>query len=53
MKEKGWSVKSKVIDVNDYAEVQNIFENHKIDIVVNAAGQARHSPASRDQFGRL
>ena len=45
MKDKGWSVKSKVIDVNDYTEVQNIFENHKIDIVVNAAGQARHSPA--------
>ena len=45
MKEEGWSVKSKVIDVNNYAEVQNIFENHKIDIVVNAAGQARHSPA--------
>ena len=50
MKEEGWSVKSKVIDVNNYAEVQNIFENHKIDIVVNAAGQARHSPAIETNF---
>ena len=33
------------MDINHHSEIQNIFEKHKIDIVVNAAGQARHSPA--------
>tara|TARA_B100000123_G_scaffold244306_1_gene199580 strand:- start:500 stop:1264 length:765 start_codon:yes stop_codon:yes gene_type:complete len=45
LKEKGWKVKSQVMDVNHHSEIQNIFETNKIDIVVNAAGQARHSPA--------
>ena len=45
LKENGWKVKSQVMDVNHHSEIQNIFEKHKIDIVVNAAGQARHSPA--------
>jgi 2-deoxy-D-gluconate 3-dehydrogenase len=45
LKEKGWKVKSQVMDVNHHSEIQNIFKKHKIDIVVNAAGQARHSPA--------
>jgi 2-deoxy-D-gluconate 3-dehydrogenase len=38
-------VTSAVVDINDHSEVQNIFANHEIDIVVNAAGQARHSAA--------
>ena len=45
LKENGWKVKSQVMDVNHHSEIQNIFETNKIDIVVNAAGQARHSPA--------
>jgi len=45
LKENGWKVKSEVADINHHAEIQSIFEKHKIDIVVNAAGQARHSPA--------
>jgi len=38
-------VTSAVVDINDHSAVQNIFANHEIDIVVNAAGQARHSAA--------
>ena len=45
LKENGWNVKSTVVDINDHSKIENIFQNHKIDIVVNAAGQARHSPA--------
>ena len=45
LKEKNWAVTSAVVDINDHSEVQNIFANHEIDIVVNAAGQARHSAA--------
>ena len=45
LKENGWKVRSEIVDVNHHSEIQNIFEKHKIDIVVNAAGQARHSPA--------
>jgi 2-deoxy-D-gluconate 3-dehydrogenase len=45
LKEKNWTVTSAVVDINDHSAVQNIFANHEIDIVVNAAGQARHSAA--------
>ena len=45
LKENGWKVKSEIVDINHHSEIENIFEKHKIDIVVNAAGQARHSPA--------
>ena len=45
LKEKNWAVTSAVVDINDHSAVQNIFANHEIDIVVNAAGQARHSAA--------
>ena len=45
LKENGWKVTSEIVDINHHSEIQNIFEKHKIDIVVNAAGQARHSPA--------
>jgi 2-deoxy-D-gluconate 3-dehydrogenase len=45
LKEKNWAVTSAVVDINDHSAVQNIFANHDIDIVVNAAGQARHSAA--------
>ena len=45
LKENGWKVTSEIADINHHSEIQNIFEKHKIDIVVNAAGQARHSPA--------
>ena len=45
MKENGWKVRSEIVDINHHSEIENIFEKHKIDIVVNAAGQARHSPA--------
>ena len=45
LKENGWIVTSKVVDINDHSEIENIFSKCKIDIVVNAAGQARHSPA--------
>jgi len=45
LKDKGWKVISKVADINQHSKIQNIFKKHKIDIVVNAAGQARHSPA--------
>ena len=44
-KEKDWAVTSAVVDINDHSALQNIFANHEIDIVVNAAGQARHSAA--------
>ena len=45
LKENGWKVTSEVADINQHSKIQNIFKKHKIDIVVNAAGQARHSPA--------
>ena len=45
LRENGSAVTSAVIDINDHSAVQNIFANHEIDIVVNAAGQARHSAA--------
>ena len=45
LKENGWNVRSEIVDINHHSEIENIFEKHKIDIVVNAAGQARHSPA--------
>ena len=45
LKANGWQVTSEVADINQHSKIQNIFEKHKIDIVVNAAGQARHSPA--------
>ena len=45
LKEKNWAVTSAVVDINDHSAVQNIFTSHEIDIVVNAAGQARHSAA--------
>ena len=45
LRENGWKVTSEIADINHHSEIRNIFEKHKIDIVVNAAGQARHSPA--------
>ena len=45
LKENGWNVRSEIVDINHHSKIENIFEKHKIDIVVNAAGQARHSPA--------
>jgi 2-deoxy-D-gluconate 3-dehydrogenase len=42
---KGWTAKAFVLDVTDQAEVTDLFSKNKIDIVVNSAGLARHSPA--------
>ena len=42
---KGWKADAFVLDVTDQLEVTNLFSKNKIDIVVNSAGLARHSPA--------
>ena len=42
---KGWKADAFVLDVTDQLKVTNLFSKNKIDIVVNSAGLARHSPA--------
>ena len=42
---KGWKAEDFILDVTDQAKVEDLFSKNKIDIVVNSAGLARHSPA--------
>ena len=42
---KGWKAEAFILDVTDQVAVKDLFSKNKIDIVVNSAGLARHSPA--------
>ena len=42
---RGWKAEARILDVTHQPEVLDLFSENEIDIVVNSAGLARHTPA--------